>query len=168
MLASIGGSIHAIFMPLGWGDDWEFSVATITGLVAKENLIATMGTLFGLEEISDEGEEIWSILADTLGSAGGMSFLTFNLLCAPCFAAIGAMHRELGTWKSTGFAVAYQCILAYLISVIVYVAVGLICGENTGTLSYVLCIINIAAIAYLLWAKDPFRQLGKDDGEASE
>ncbi len=168
MLASIGGAIHAIFMPLGWGDDWEFSVATITGLVAKENLIATMGTLFGLEEISDEGEEIWSILADTLGSAGGMSFLTFNLLCAPCFAAIGAMHRELGTWKSTGFAVAYQCILAYLISVIVYVAVGLICGENTGTLSYVLCIINIAAIAYLLWAKDPFRQLGKDDGEASE
>ncbi|MBR4503919.1 MAG: ferrous iron transport protein B [Candidatus Methanomethylophilaceae archaeon] len=168
MLASIGGAIHAIFIPLGWGENWEFSVATITGLVAKENLIATMGTLFGLEEIGDEGEEIWDLLAAALGSAGGLSFLTFNLLCAPCFAAIGAMHRELGTWKSTGFAVAYQCVLAYLISVIVYVVAGLICGEDTGILSCVLCIINVAILIYLLWAKDPFRQLSKENERAPE
>jgi ferrous iron transport protein B len=168
MLASIGGAIHAIFIPLGWGENWEFSVATITGLVAKENLIATMGTLFGLEEIGDEGEEIWDLLAAALGSAGGLSFLTFNLLCAPCFAAIGAMHRELGTWKSTGFAVAYQCILAYLISVIVYVVAGLICGEDTGILSCVLCINNVAILIYLLWAKDPFRQLSKENERAPE
>ena len=168
MLAAIGGAIHALFIPLGWGDNWEFSVAAITGLVAKENLIATMGTLFGLEEIGDEGEEIWDMLQNLLGNAGGLSFLVFNLLCAPCFAAIGAMHRELGTWKSTGFAVLYQCVIAYLIAVIVYVAAGLFFGEKVETLSYVLCIINIAIFVYLLWAKDPFRQLNKDDEGASE
>ncbi len=163
-----GDGLKYLFMPLGWGDNWEFSIATFTGLVAKENLIATMGTMFGIEEISDEGEEIWSILATMLGSAGAISFLTFNLLCAPCFAAIGAMHRELGTWKSTGFAVAWQCVIAYLISVIVYVVYGSIVGAQIETISYVLCIINIAVLVYLVWAKDPFRQLNKSVKEEVE
>ncbi len=159
ILKWVGEGLKYLFIPLGWGDNWEFSIATFTGLVAKENLIATMGTMFGIEEISDEGEEIWSILATMLGSAGAISFLTFNLLCAPCFAAIGAMHRELGTWKSTGFAVAWQCVIAYLISVIVYVVYGSIVGAHIETISYVLCVINIAVPVYLVWAKDPFRQL---------
>ncbi len=165
ILAWCGEGLKYLFMPLGWGDNWEFSVATFTGLVAKENLIATMGTLFSVEEISDEGEEIWSILAALLGSAGALSFLTFNLLCAPCFAAIGAMHRELGTWKSTGFAVAWQCVIAYLISVIVYVVYGSIVGAHVETISYVFCIVNIAVLVYLVWAKDPFKQLNKSVAE---
>ncbi len=168
MLKGIGDAIHMLFVPLGWGDNWEFSVASITGLVAKENLIATMGTLFGLEEISDEGEEIWDILSVRLGGAGGLSFLTFNLLCAPCFAAIGAIHRELGTWRSTGLAVLWQCVIAYLISVIVYAVYGTMIGQHVETLSYVLCIINVAVIAYLLWAKDPFRQLNGSEGDEKE
>jgi ferrous iron transport protein B len=168
ILKWVGDGLKYLFIPLGWGDNWEFSIATFTGLVAKENLIATMGTMFGIEEISDEGEEIWSILATLLGSAGAISFLTFNLLCAPCFAAIGAMHRELGTWKSTGFAVAWQCVIAYLISVIVYVIYGSIVGAQIETISYVLCIINIAVLVYLVWAKDPFRQLNKSVEEEVE
>ncbi len=168
ILKWVGDGLKYLFIPLGWGDNWEFSIATITGLVAKENLIATMGTMFGIEEISDEGEEIWGILATLLGSAGAISFLTFNLLCAPCFAAIGAMHRELGTWKSTGFAVAWQCVIAYLISVIVYVIYGSIVGAQIETISYVLCIINIAVLVYLVWARDPFRQLNKSVEEEVE
>lgn len=168
ILKWVGDGLKYLFIPLGWGDNWEFSIATITGLVAKENLIATMGTMFGIEEISDEGEEIWGILATLLGSAGAISFLTFNLLCAPCFAAIGAMHRELGTWKSTGFAVAWQCFIAYLISVIVYVIYGSIIGAKIETISYVLCIINIAVLVYLVWARDPFRQLNKSVEEEVE
>ena len=164
ILAWCGEGLKYVFMPLGWGDNWEFSVAAFTGLVAKENLIATMGTLFSVEEISEEGEEIWEVLAYLLGKAGALSFLTFNLLCAPCFAAIGAMHRELRTWKSTGFAVLWQCFIAYLVSVIVFAVYGTIVGQEVGTLSYVLCIVNIAIIAYLVWAKDPFRQLN-DSGE---
>jgi ferrous iron transport protein B len=168
ILKWVGDGLKYLFIPLGWGDNWEFSIASITGLVAKENLIATMGTMFGIEEISDEGEEIWDILATMLGSAGAISFLTFNLLCAPCFAAIGAMHRELGTWKSTGFAVAWQCVIAYLISVIVYVVYGSIVGAQIETISYVLCIINIAVLVYLVWARDPFRQLNKSVEEEVE
>ncbi len=168
ILAWCGEGLKYLFMPLGWGDNWQFSIATITGLVAKENLIASMGTMFGFAEVGDEGEEIWEILAAMLGSAGAISFLTFNLLCAPCFAAIGAMHRELGTWKSTGFAVAWQCVIAYLISVIVYAVYGTIVGADVGIVAYVLCIVNIAVLAYLVWAKDPFRQLNGHVEEAVE
>ncbi len=156
ILQSIGEAICGIFQPLGWGDHWELTVGSITGLIAKENLVGTLGTLFALDEVSEAGEEYWEILASYLTPAAGLSFLAFNLLCAPCFAAIGAMHRELGTWKATGFAVAYQCILAYAVAAIVYVIASLIGGTSVEVSGIIMAIIAVAAIAYLLIAKDPF------------
>jgi ferrous iron transport protein B len=164
MLESFGEAIYGLFQPLGWGDNWELTVGSITGLVAKENLIATMGILFG-EEVSDEGEEIWGVLAAILTPAAGLAFLTFNLLCAPCFAAIGAMHRELGTWKATGIAVAYQTVLAYFVSAIVYVFVSLVDGTSINAGGWVMAIIGIALLAYFLAMKDPLFFLRKDKAE---
>ena len=167
MLESFGEAIYGIFQPLGWGDNWELTVGSITGLVAKENLISTLGILFG-EEVSDEGEEIWGVLAAIITPAAGLAFLTFNLLCAPCFAAIGAMHRELGTWKATGAAVAYQTVLAYFVSAIVYVVASLIDGTTVVASGYVMAIIGIAMLAYFLAMKDPLFFLRKDKTEAQE
>ena len=167
MLESFGEAIYGIFQPLGWGDNWELTVGSITGLVAKENLISTLGILFG-EEVSDEGEEIWGVLAAIITPAAGLAFLTFNLLCAPCFAAIGAMHRELGTWKATGAAVAYQTVLAYFVSAIVYVVASLIDGTTVVASGYVMAIIGIAMLAYFLAMKDPLFFLRKESTEAEE
>lgn len=171
ILQSIGESICIIFQPLGLGDNWQLSVGTITGLIAKENLVATLGTLFSVEDAGDAGEEYWEILAALVTPAAGLAFLTFNLLCAPCFAAIGAMHRELGSWKSTGTAVAYQCIIAYAVASIVYVIGSLIGGTEIVTSGIVIAIISAAAIAYFLVTKDPFLQnrgSAEDVKEASE
>ena len=164
MLESFGEAIYGLFQPLGWGDNWELTVGSITGLVAKENLISTLGILFG-EEVSDEGEEIWGLLAAVLTPAAGLAFLTFNLLCAPCFAAIGAMHRELGTWKATGIAVTYQTVLAYFVSAIVYVFVSLVDGTSVNAGGWVMAIIGIALLAYFLAMKDPLFFLRKDKAE---
>ncbi len=155
MLESIGEGIYGLFVPLGWGDHWEFTVGSITGLVAKENLIATMGQLFGME-VGDEGEEIWGLLEAYLTPGAGLAFLTFNLLCAPCFAAIGAMHRELGTWKATGLAITYQCILAYFVAAIVYVVFSLIDGTDIDWAGWMFAIIGVVLLVYLLAMKDPF------------
>ena len=156
ILQSIGQGVCVIFQPLGWGDHWELTVGSVTGLIAKENLVGTLGTLFALDEVGEAGEEYWDIFAAYLTPAAGLAFLTFNLLCAPCFAAIGAMHRELGTWKSTGMAVAYQCLIAYAVSTIVYVVGSLIDGTTPETSGIILAILSAAAIVYLLVAKDPF------------
>ena len=164
MLESLGEAIYGIFQPLGWGDNWELTVGSFTGLVAKENLISTLGILFG-EEVGDEGEEIWGILSEILTPAAGLAFLTFNLLCAPCFAAIGAMHRELGTWKATGAAVAYQTVLAYFVSAIVYVLVSLIDGTSVNWAGYVVAGIGVVLLGYFLAVKDPLFFLRKDDAE---
>ncbi len=165
ILQSIGEAICVIFQPLGWGDHWEFTVGSITGLIAKENLVGTLGTLFAIDEVSEAGEEYWEILAAYLTPAAGLAFLVFNLLCAPCFAAIGAMHRELGSWKSTGLAVAYQCIIAYAVASIVYVIGSLIGGDSPVVSGIVMAIISVAAIAYLLISKDPFFQKRKAETE---
>ena len=154
MLASIGSAVGFIFAPLGFGD-WEFTVATITGLLAKENVVGTLGVLFGFAEVSEAGEEFWTILARVLTPLAGFSFLLFNLICAPCFAAIGAMRRELGTWKATGFAVAYQCLLAYAVAAIVY-QFGLVILYGTVQPAIIIALIALAVLAYLLIAKDPF------------
>ena len=116
-----------------------------------------------------------------LSTASGWSFLAFNLICAPCFAAIGAMHRELGSWKDTGIAVAYQCILAYCVGLVLYGILGCVGGWNTVVIdgvavdngmpigSTVAAIVVIAAFVYILWAKDPFRQLaGRDEYDAED
>ena len=165
ILQSIGEAICVIFQPLGWGDHWELTVGSITGLIAKENLVGTLGTLFAIDEVSEAGEEYWEILAAYLTPAAGLAFLVFNLLCAPCFAAIGAMHRELGSWKSTGLAVAYQCIIAYAVASIVYVIGSLIGGDSPVVSGIVMAIISVAAIAYLLISKDPFFQKRKAETE---
>ena len=168
ILQSIGQGICVIFQPLGWGDHWELTVGSITGLIAKENLVGTLGTLFAIDDPGDAGEEYWEILASILTPAAGLAFLTFNLLCAPCFAAMGAMHRELGTWKSTGLAVTYQCILAYAVASIVYVIGSLIGGTSVETSGIVTAVIAVIALVYLLVMKDPFLQNRKQVEEAQE
>ena len=119
ILAGIGNLFAWIFIPLGWGD-WKAAVAAITGLVAKENVVGTFGILYGFAEVSEEGEEIWGTLAGAYTTASAYSFLVFNLLCAPCFAAIGAIRREMNNAKWTWFAIGYQCLLAYCVSLCIY------------------------------------------------
>ena len=180
ILAAFGEAVCIIFAPLGWGDNWELTVGTITGLIAKENVVGTFGTLFGIEA-GDNGEGLEVVLAGMLTKSSGLAFLAFNLICAPCFAAIGAMHRELGKWKDTGMAVLYQCLLAYAVALVIYGFTSYIGGWNTLTIdgavveqaapigSTIAAVIVLAIIVYLLWAKDPFRQLsGKDGYDAAE
>ena len=180
ILAAFGEAVCIIFAPLGWGDNWELTVGTITGLIAKENVVGTFGTLFGIEA-GDNGEGLEVVLAGMLTKSSGLAFLAFNLICAPCFAAIGAMHRELGKWKDTGMAVLYQCLLAYAVALVIYGFTSYIGGWNTLTIdgavveqaapigSTIAAVIVLAIIVYLLWAKDPFRQLsGKDEYDAEE
>ena len=142
--------------------------------------MGTFGTLFGIEA-GDNGEGLKGVLAGMLTMSSGLSFLAFNLICAPCFAAIGAMHRELGRWKDTLAAVVYQCLLAYAVALIIYGFTSYIGGWNDLIVdgvavtqsapigSTVAAVIVLAVIVYLLWAKDPFRQLaGKDEYDAEE
>lgn len=166
ILATIGQAVCVVFQPLGWGDNWELTVGTFTGLIAKENIIGTFGTLFGIEA-GESGEGLEDILAAIMTPAAGLGFLAFNLICAPCFAAIGAMRRELGSWKATGVAVVYQCLLAYGVSLIVYTVGSLLWGTYIHPGSVVATIAVLAVLAYLLVSKDPFRQLGDDEYDAS-
>ena len=119
ILASIGSAIAWIFTPLGWGD-WKAAVAAITGLVAKENVVGTFGILYGFGEVAEDGMEIWGTLAGSFTQVSAYSFLVFNLLCAPCFAAMGAIKREMNNTKWFWFAIGYQTILAYVVSLCVY------------------------------------------------
>ncbi len=118
-LAGIGRMFAWIFIPLGWGD-WRAAVAAVTGLVAKENVVGTFGILFGFAEVAEDGSEIWGTLAASMTGLAAYSFLVFNLLCAPCFAAIGAIKREMNNAKWTWFAIGYQCIFAYGVALCVY------------------------------------------------
>ncbi|MDR3248404.1 MAG: ferrous iron transporter B [Treponema sp.] len=119
MLASIGSAIAFIFAPLGFGR-WDATVATITGLVAKENVVGTMGVLYGFAEVSEEGVEMWEAFAANFTALSAYSFLVFNLYCPPCFAAIGAIKREMNNGKWTAFAVAYQLAFGYTLALMVY------------------------------------------------
>ena len=119
VLASIGSAIAWIFAPLGCGD-WKAAVAAITGLVAKENVVGTFGILDGFGEVAEDGVEIWGSLAGAMTSAAAYSFLVFNLLCAPCFAAMGAIKREMNNIKWFWFAIGYQTVLAYAVALCVY------------------------------------------------
>ena len=143
ILARVGNAIAWIFAPLGWGN-WQAAVASITGLVAKENIVATMGTLYGGGELS-----VWGELARQFTSASGMSFLIFNLLCAPCFAAIGAIKREMNNRKWTWFAIGYQCIFAYLVSLCVYQLWNLFAG-GASVIGVIAAFIIVALMVYLL------------------
>ncbi|MCD5003653.1 ferrous iron transport protein B [Enterococcus saccharolyticus] len=120
ILVSIGKLVAPLFAPLGWGN-WQGTVAMITGLVAKENVLGTFGVLYSnLNTVSDNGKEVWQLLHNDFTSLSAYSFLLFNLLCAPCFAAMGAIHREMADRKWTGIAISYQCGLAYLVSFVFY------------------------------------------------
>lgn len=120
ILAVIGSGIAWLFTPLGWGN-WQSAVATITGLIAKENVVGTFGVLFGgFDEVAENGWQIWANMRDVFTPLSAYSFLVFNLLCAPCFAAMGAIKREMNSAKWTFFAIGYQCVFAYAMSLIVY------------------------------------------------
>ncbi|MDR3205892.1 MAG: ferrous iron transport protein B [Candidatus Methanoplasma sp.] len=165
MLADIGKSLKWIFVPLGWGDDWEFTIGTITGLAAKENVVGTFGILFGYAEPSEVGEEFWDIVAarfgpGSLGQLAGYSFLAFNMICAPCFAAIGAMKGELGSWRDTGKAVLYQCVLAYVISLIIFQFGSILLGGGF-QIWLLLAAAALVGLVYMLTAKDPFKVIGR-------
>jgi ferrous iron transport protein B len=150
ILASIGNLIAWIFTPLGFGD-WRMAVATVTGLIAKENVVATFGQLFlHVAEVSEEGEEVWGNLAAALTPIAGYAFLVFNLLCAPCFAAMGAIKREMNNAKWFWFAFGYQCVFAYVIAMIVYRIGGLFFGVPF-SLWTVVAFILLAGLLYLLF-----------------
>ncbi len=118
-LASLGNTIAWVFTPLGWGN-WQATVAAVTGLVAKENVVGTLGVLYGFADVSEDGAEIWGTMAQSFTIISAYSFLVFNLLCAPCFAAMGAIRREMNNTKWTLFAIGYQTGFAYAVSLCIY------------------------------------------------
>lgn len=147
-LAMIGRGIAWIFAPLGWGD-WKSAVATITGLVAKENVVGTFGILYGFAEVAEDGAEVWGTLASSMTAVAAYSFLVFNLLCAPCFAAMGAIKREMNNAKWFWFAIGYQTLLAYAVSLCVFQFGSLLTGGGF-TIGTVAAILILAGFMYLL------------------
>ena len=156
VLAAIGGVIAYIFIPLGFGN-WKAAVATITGLIAKENVVATFGILYNYAgELAENGDEIWGMVAADYTKLSAYAFMIFNLLCAPCFAAMGAIKREMNNGKWTAFAIGYMCVFAYAVSVIVYRIGMLLSGAFS--IWTVVAIILLAAMIYLLARKNPYRE----------
>ena len=156
LLAAIGNAIAWIFYPLGWRGDmaWKATVASFTGLIAKENVVGTFGTLYHFAgEVSENGEEIWALVGADFGAITAYSFMIFNLLCAPCFAAMGAIKREMNNTKWTAFAIGYMCVFAYVISLIVYQLGGLITGAASFSLWTVAALVLLAGILCLLFRK---------------
>lgn len=153
ILASIGNVLAPIFAPLGWGD-WRAAVAAISGLIAKENVVGTLGVLFGFAEVAEDGVEIWGTMQQVFTPVAAYSFLVFNLLCAPCFAAIGAVRRELGG-KWTLIAVGYQCLLAYMVSLCIYQFGALLTGAASFGVGTVAAIIILVVFLYLLFRPQP-------------
>ena len=153
ILASIGNVIAPIFAPLGWtkaGEGWKMAVAAITGLIAKENVVATFGMLFGFAEVAEDGTEIWGNLAQVMTPIAAYGFLVFNLLCAPCFAAMGAIKREMNNAKWFWFAIGYQCGLAYIVSLCIYQFGTLFTGGGFG-LWTVVAVVLLIAFLYMLF-----------------
>lgn len=153
ILARIGSAIAWIFAPLGWtqaGEGWKMAVAAVTGLIAKENVVATFGLLFGFAEVAEDGAEIWGNLASVMTPVASYGFLVFNLLCAPCFAAMGAIKREMNNAKWFWFAIGYQCGLAYVVSLCIY-QIGTLITTGTFGIGTAVAILLIIGILYLLF-----------------
>ena len=144
ILAAFGGTIAWIFTPLGWGN-WQATVASITGLIAKENIVGTMGTLYG-------GTEAYTNLAASFTGLSAYSFLVFNLLCAPCFAAIGAIRREMNSARWTWFAIGWQCGFAYAVALMIYQIGGLFAG-HANVIGLVAAIAVLCEMIYMLFIK---------------
>ena len=153
ILASIGSVIAPIFAPLGWtkaGEGWKMAVAAVTGLIAKENVVATFGMLFGFAEVAEDGAEIWGNLAQVMTPIAAYGFLVFNLLCAPCFAAMGAIKREMNNAKWFWFAIGYQCIFAYIVALCIYQFGILFTGGGFG-LWTVVAVALLVGFLYMLF-----------------
>ena len=153
ILAKIGSAIAWIFAPLGWtkaGEGWKMAVAAVSGLIAKENVVATFGMLFGFAEVAEDGAEIWGNLAAVMTPVAAYGFLVFNLLCAPCFAAMGAIKREMNNAKWFWFAIGYQCGLAYVVALCIYQIGTLLTGGGFG-IGTVVAFVLVAAFLYLLF-----------------
>ena len=149
VLAKIGGVIAPLFAPLGWGNR-RSAVATVTGLIAKENVVATFGTLFHFGgELSDNGDEIWGMVSSSFTALSAYSFLVFNLLCAPCFAAMGAIKREMNSPKWTMFAIGYQCAFAYAVSLMIY-QFGLLFTGDVNVVGLLFAVLVFAFMVYML------------------
>ena len=160
ILASIGKVIAPIFAPLGWnqnGNGWEMAVAAVTGLIAKENVVGTFGMLFGFAEVAEDGKKIWGQLADSLPQVAAYGFLVFNLLCAPCFAAMGAIKREMNNAKWFWFAIGYQCILAYVVALCIY-QIGMLITAGAFGVGTVAAFILVVGFLYLLFR--PAKEVG--------
>jgi len=150
VLAAIATKIAWIFAPLGFGN-WKATVASVSGLIAKENVVGTFGVLYHFGgELSENGDEIWAAVAQDYTALSAYAFMIFNLLCAPCFAAMGAIKREMNNGKWTGIAIGYMCLLAYCSALVVYQIGGLITGEVHFGLFSVVAIVVLAAFIYLL------------------
>ena len=157
LLAAIGGVVDIVFAPLGFGT-WQATVATVTGLIAKENVVSTFAVLFNYAgEVSEEGEEIWGMVADFFTPLTAYSFMVFNLLCAPCFAAMGAIKREMNNGKWTAIAIGYMCLLAYCTSLVIYQIGGLFTGEKAFGLGTVAALAILAAVLYLLFRRNKYQ-----------
>ena len=153
ILASIGSAIAWIFAPLGWtqaGEGWKMAVAAVTGLIAKENVVATFGMLYGFAEVAEDGAEIWGNLAAAMTPIAAYGFLVFNLLCAPCFAAMGAIKREMNNAKWFWFAIGYQCGLAYVVSLCIY-QIGTLITTGTFGIGTVVAFLLVLGFLYLLF-----------------
>jgi ferrous iron transport protein B len=148
ILAAIGNVIAWLFTPLGWGG-WKSAVAAITGLIAKENVVGTFGVLFGFAEVAEDGMEVWGQLAASFTMLSAYSFLVFNLLCAPCFAAMGAIRREMNNAKWFWFAIGYQCVFAYIVSLCVY-QLGMLFSAGSFGVGTVFAFVFAAAFAFML------------------
>lgn len=163
ILAYIGKAFAWIFAPLGWGG-WQTAVAAVTGLIAKENVVSTFGILyhFAGEELAENGNEIWTAFAQNLSNLSGghtalagYSFMIFNLLCAPCFAAIGAIKREMNNAKWTWFAIGYQCVFAYLISLMVF-QFGCLFAGDVHMAGLIVAIVVLVGMLYMLFRKNKY------------
>ena len=147
-LGTIGNAISWLFIPLGWGNA-KAAVAAITGLVAKENVVGTFGILYGLEEVAEDGVEIWANMAADYSAVAAYSYMVFNLLCAPCFAAIGAIKREMNNGKWTWFAIGYQTVLAYAASLCIY-QFGMLFTTGAFGIGTIAAVAVLAGFLYLL------------------
>ncbi len=158
ILSKIGSAIAWIFAPLGWtklGEGWKMAVAAITGLIAKENVVATFGMLYGFAEVAEDGSEIWGNLAAAMTPVAAYGFLVFNLLCAPCFAAMGAIKREMNNAKWFWFAIGYQCGLAYVVSLCIY-QIGTLITTGSFGIGTVVAFLLVIGFIYLLFR--PYRE----------
>ena len=150
ILATIGSAIAWIFIPLGWGN-WQGAVASVTGLIAKENVVGTFGVLFGgFDEVAENGWQIWENMRQVFTPLAAYSFLVFNLLCAPCFAAIGAIRREMNNAKWTAFAIIYQCTFAYVIALIFY-QLAMLFNGNGNIAGIISALILAGALLFMLF-----------------